>query len=435
MKRILYLTNNFSFYREIGSGPAARHLFHVRLLASHGYQVDAVAPYVNNLTRQAPEAYADQKVVIERHPGFTLHRTPALTNFQGNLLSRLINSLSVAYFLGLSARRIPAPDVVFASTPTIFVALVGWWLSNIHQCPFVLEVRDLWTDSLAHTGYLGSGPLRRLSHRLEHGLYDRANRIITLTPGIQEAVGNRVHCRPDKVTLVPNGIDRDLLETVESAPSAALPGLEKGPDDFICMFAGKHARYNGLENVLAAAHLLRAEKRLRFVFIGDGYHKPVLMRLAQEGNLDNVEFLDAVPKQQIYAYLRLADLFILPYSNQELWRVALPNKLFDYLACSRPIIAVLPPGDTSRVLAESGCGVTVAPDQPFLLAQAIQTFFSDPELCRRLGSRGKDYVLSRFCRETLGRDFLAVIDGVAGKAPDSPPGDLQFPRLCPHPFS
>jgi len=410
LKKILYLTNNFSFYNEIGAGPASRQVFHVKELAKSGYTVEVVAPYVDNLSRRMPEKYAHQKIVLEQYPGFNLYRTKAFANFGSGYLDRLRNALSVAFYSGIVGSRIKNPDVIFATSPTIFVALTGWIISKLKRLPFILEIRDLWTESLRSSGYLGFRLLGSLSKLIENKLYADAAHIIAVTPGILEAVCAQLNGNEQKVTLITNGIDLELLNRVDKAVDLPAVGLNKAKDEFICMYAGKHARYNGLDNVLAAADLLKSEKRIRFILIGDGYHKPCLKDLAQKKGLKNVTFLEPVAKEQIFAFLRAADLFLLPYSDQELWHLALPNKLFDYMAAGRPIVAAMPPGDTSQVLSRARCGIRTSPGTPSMLAEAIKFFAADPELCRKLGQNGQQYVSLNYSRGDLGRKFVQVFE-------------------------
>lgn len=413
MKKLLYLTNNFSFYDEIGAGPASRHLFHVERLVKAGYQVEVIAPYIDNLSRKVPEKYSNQKYILEKYPGLNIYRTYAFSNFKGNLFHRLLNALSFAYYAFWGGIRIKDLDIIFATSPTIFVATIGWALSRIKRIPFVLEIRDLWTESIKSSGYLGSKILGRIFKSIENKLYKDADRLIAVTPGIKAALCRELRNGYNKVSLIPNGIDVSLLAETEKQSNIPTPGLTKGHGEFICMFAGKHARYNGLENILAAAELLQMEKDIRFVLIGDGYQKPLLLDMVKQKKLSNVSFLDAVPKRQIFSYLQAADLFLLPYSNNNLWRVALPNKLFDYMAVGRPIIAVLPPGDTSAVLSQAHCGVTVPPENPQILAEVIKIFAADRQTIEPIGQRGKEYVVHHFSRSDIADKFVGLLESLS----------------------
>ena len=149
------------------------------------------------------------------------------------------------------------------------------------------------------------------------------------------------------------------------------------------------------------------------MLVGNGDRKPALVTSARERGLDNVAFVDPVPKREVPSWLARADACVLPYQDNPLFAGALPNKAFDYLGAGRPIVASAPAGELTRMVERAGCGVAVPPEDGAALAQAIRTLAADRDGARRMGESGRRYALAHYDRAALAARFVATVESLA----------------------
>jgi glycosyltransferase involved in cell wall biosynthesis len=286
------------------------------------------------------------------------------------------------------------PDVVIGSSPHLFAALAGARIARRLGVPFVLEVRDLWPESLLAVGGR-KGPAYHALDAVARHLYRRAARIIVLARGSRDHLVRR-GIDPQKIVHIPNGADTD----------AFVPRPTPGPH-LTAVYAGAHGPANGLETVLDAAALLRDEP-VRFLLVGDGPSKPALQADAARRGLTNVEFRAPVPKTEMPALLAAADIGLMVLREAPLFAFGVsPNKLFDYLAAALPVACNVP-GEVAAMLHESGAGVQAADAGAGALAEAVRRLVRTPPAERaRMGDAGCAWVAREHGRPVL----AARLDG------------------------
>jgi len=288
--------------------------------------------------------------------GFRLVWLPALA-YKGNGIMRTTNMLLYALVLFIAGViRADKPDVILGSSPPLFAAYSSMWVAKVRGAKFILEIRDLWPDSLTEITGKEGGFIVRMLRYLERSLYRNADCVIALTEGIEEAVRSR-GVDPEKMFFLPNGIDLQStelgLDAADRHQMRARIGIDA--DDFVFMYAGAHGPANDLDQLLDAAVALKEHTRIKLVLIGEGVEKERLRSSAAQRGLNNVLFLSAVPKSEIQSYLSCADAFIICLKNIPLYNGALPNKLFDYMLQDKPIISTVP-GELKRFLEGKGLG-------------------------------------------------------------------------------
>jgi glycosyltransferase involved in cell wall biosynthesis len=383
-----------------------RHWQHTRALARAGHRVSVITSYVQHKERTIPERYAGRRVVHEVEDGLDVWRTYSTPGYGRDLRSRVASYGTFAWWSAIASARTPRPDVVVASSPSLPSAAAAAAMAAARGARFVLEVRDLWPDSAIAMGLVNDARTIAVARRLEAYCYRRADRIVALTEGIRDGM-IELGVSPAKITLITNGVDLEI--GADPVPAAA-----PVPDDaFVAMYVGAHGTYSSLETVLDAADRLRDLPRARVVLVGGGDRKPALVEEAAARGLDNVVFIDPVPKREVTAWLARADVCLLPYQDNPLFAGALPNKAFDYLGAARPIIAAAPAGELTRMVERAGCGVAVPPEDGAALAEAIRRLAVDPEGARRMGAAGRAYALEHYDRAALAARFVAVVESLA----------------------
>ncbi len=288
--------------------------------------------------------------------------------YQRNNWRRAWNWVSFSRSLLHWSPQAQRPDVVIGSSPHLFAALASARLAQRWGVPFVLEVRDLWPESIVAAGGR-KGPAYYVFERIAHYLYRRADRIICLARGTMTHL-EKLGVDSGRLVFVPNGVDPEAFSSIERPPR----------DTFTLVYAGAHGPANGLDVVLDAAVLLRDDPRFRFLLIGDGPAKEELVRGARERGLGNVEFRDPVPKLRMPEVFAEADAGLMVLRDTPLFAYGVsPNKLFDYFGAGLPVVCNVPGEVASMVEAAQG-GELARPGCAESLAAAV----------RRLWERGAD---------------------------------------------
>lgn len=366
-------------------GPGGtRHHALAKELVARGHQVTIVAASFDHAahTQKIEEPGHRHRGEVVDGIRFLWLRTPS---HGSGSISRSRNMLSFARRVRAIRGGGAPPEVIVGSSPHPFAAVAALGLARRVGASFVLEIRDLWPESLVElAGMAPRSPVVLLVDRLVRLLYRRSDGIIGLMPGAAEAIAERGGS-PADVTWISNGIDLSLVPRPEPpAPSAR----------FTVMFVGNHGAPQALDDVLDAAHILRDAGRgdLEIRLVGDGAEKLRLVERARAEGLDNVHFEGLVPKAQIFDVMQHADAFIVTMRRSNLYRFGMSfNKLFDYLACARPIVFGC--AASNDIVTQAGAGLSVQAEDPRALAEAIVTLADmAPEERAEMGRRGRAFV-------------------------------------------
>ncbi|MGE5206735.1 MAG: glycosyltransferase family 4 protein [Chlamydiota bacterium] len=307
---------------------------------------------------------------------------------------------------GLFTRR---PDVVAATSPQFFGALGACLAAAARRLPFVLEVSDLWPDSIVAVGAMKRGYALRALEKIELWMYRRAVRIVTLTSSFKQNLVSR-GIDAGKIAVVINGVElNSYAPRDKDLKLAASWGLAE--QHFVVGYIGTHGMAHDLENVLQAA-ARAADPNLRFLFVGAGAERDRLVTQAREMGLDNVIFVPAQPKAAMPSYWSLCDLALVHLKNTPLFATVIPSKIFEAMGMGLPILLAAPEGEASDLIAKTGAGIWVPPGQPRQLLEAIHLLRRNPDLHRRLASCSRA-AAPQYSRERQAREMLAALTAAA----------------------
>jgi len=408
----VWILNHYAHGPDVPGG--IRHYALGRILVQRGYQVTVLASDWHHLMKRRIRLQDGARYALEDIDGvnFVWLRT---TPYQENDWRRILNWVSYTIRAVALGRKLASilpeigePDVIIGSSVHLLAVVAAYHLARHYHAHFVMEVRDLWPQTLVEMGTLGDRhPLTWLLRRLERFLYDRAKRIISLLPFAYRYMSS-LGVPTDKVTWIPNGVDLSLYEGLTTAAS------EVDRAAFTVMYAGAHGVANALDVLIEAARIVqdRGREDIRFVLMGDGPEKPRLSAMAQRLQLRNIEFRDPLPKARVPSALVATDAFVLILRDVPLYKYGIsPNKLFDYLAASRPI--VFAGNSENNVVDEVHCGVSAPAADPSAVAEAVIGLADLPaEEREAMGQRGRAYVQQYHDYSVLARQLADTLEAL-----------------------
>jgi glycosyltransferase involved in cell wall biosynthesis len=294
-----------------------------------------------------------------------------------------------------AALRGPRPDVVYASSPPLTIALPALAAAARWRAPLVFEVRDLWPEAPIQMGALRNPFARRLARTLERFVYRRSTRLIALSPGIRTGV-LATGVPEERVALVPNASDLDLFD-----PAPREPG-----DRFTVSYFGTMGEANDLSAAVEAARLL---PEVEFVLMGDGKRRADLQRGAPE----NVAFPGvAAAKQEVAALAARSDACLTLFKDVPVLATNSPNKLFDSFAAGRPAIVNMN-GWMRALVEENEAGLYVRAGDGDDLAAKIAWLRDHPDEAAAMGRNARALAEREFDRDLLAERVLELLEEAA----------------------
>jgi glycosyltransferase involved in cell wall biosynthesis len=402
------------FPPEVGAGPA-RAAEMAKVWIARGAQVSIVTAFP---TRRLPGVvapnldprYRRRFSVQEEWELMNVVRSWVYPSREGGSARTIVNNLSfAATSLAAGYTKLTKPDVIIASSPPFFAHLGGYALARLTGAPLVLELRDLWPDYLVGLGKLRrSSAAARMLFALESRLLISAQHIVTVTDAFARRVGEK-GVAPDRITTVTNGVNTDLYFPLNgNGASADRP--------FTVGYLGTFGIGQGLEFVIEAAVILAREKvPVRFILVGDGPQRRRIGELVNEKALTNVTLQPPIEKAATPGFYQDCDVCLVPHAPVKDFGDTIPSKVFEILACGKPVIASVI-GETKRLIEESSGGVVADPGDPRALVEAIKQLFQLSEAERRaMGLRGHRYVSDRYNRVEQADRFLQLLKDVAAR--------------------
>lgn len=405
--RILLLTAYFP--PDTGS---AAHLFYElgTALVGRGHQVTVLTSMPGYHALGSLERYRGKPWLRETVNGMDVLRvaTPQLP--RRLMVGRALWQFGGALAFFLAGLAMPCHEVAMVYSPPLPLGLTAWGLMRLKGIPFILNVQDLFPQSIIDLGLMRNRWLIRVFGAMERFVYSRAAHITVHSPGNRDHVLGK-GARPERVTVVPNWVDTDFI-----CPGERMNGFRREyglGDAFIVSFAGVLGYSQDLDVVLDAAALLRSQSGIVWLIVGDGVEKPRLETKARQMGLDNVRFLPMQPRDRYPAVLYASDI-CLTTLHAEVRTPVVPSKILSIMAAARPVVAALNlDGDAPRLIKEAKCGLCLPPEDPHALAEAVLQLYHDPSLREELGLNGRRYAEEHLSLEVCVGQYEELLARVA----------------------
>ncbi len=406
--RILFLSH---YYPPEGNAPASRvHALCKRWAASgHDVTVITCAPNVPNGVVYA--GYRNRWKDEQRMDGVRVVRTwtyLAPNRGTGRRIANYLSYLVTAVWRGL---RLPRPEVLIATSPQFFCGWAGVILARLRRVPFVLEIRDIWPESIAAVEAMGNRRLLRVLEWMEARMYRAADLIVTVGEGYRRRLIEK-GVPESKIRVIMNGLDAELFSP--RSPSLELREKWNLGRRFVCTYCGTIGMACGLDVVLAAARELKQRGRddIAFLLVGDGAVRPELEADARASGLDRVVFTGLQDKVLIPDFLAASDACLVHLRKSDLFETVMPSKIFEAMGMARPILCGVP-GCAADFVLRANAGLCFEPGHARELSDAVVRLADDPVLARRLGEAGHRHVAAHFNRDRLAADYLQLLDVLA----------------------
>lgn len=409
---ILFLTDNFP--PEVNA-PASRTFEHCREWVKAGHRVTVVTCAPNFPKGRVYDGYRNRPWQSETMDGIRVVRVWSYVTANEGFTLRTLDYVSYMVSAILASPFVRGIDLVVGTSPQFFTACAAYAVSRAKRVPFVFELRDLWPESIRAVGAMQDGRALRALERLELFLYRKAARVVSVTNSFKRNLVER-GIEPEKIVVVTNGVDVSrFAPRPKDEELVARLGLE---GKFVAGYVGTHGMAHALETLLDAAARFRdaGDDRFRFLLLGDGARKQTLVERAREMGLDNVVFVDSVPKDEVARYWSLIDVSVIHLRKTELFTTVIPSKLFECMGMGIPVLHGVA-GESAEIVEREGVGVVFEPENVDALCAGLTRFAAEPELLEQLRQRCLA-AAPTYDRSVLANRMLDVLtDAAAGRGP------------------
>ncbi|MCR8850555.1 glycosyltransferase family 4 protein [Rossellomorea sp. SC111] len=395
---------NIWIFNHYAVGPNStgitRHLDLSRELVKKGHKVTIFASSFNHWKRSETVEYnTNQRYKIKEYDGvrFIWMKTPA---YYKNDFKRVKNILSYSRQLSMVTSKMDDnPDIIIGSLMHPLAAMSGYLIAKKKNCKFYFEERDLWPQSLIDLGKVSpSNPVVKVLSKMELFLYKKADKIIVLFDKAPKYVVSR-GIDVEKVIYLPNGVDMNRYQEASDDVSLSENHLLLSPEKFNVIYTGAHSLANNLGAILNIAKKISSiDPEIMFTMVGDGPDKNSLIQRAKTENINNLKFIEAVPKESVPSLLKQADIGIISMKNAEVykWGISL-NKMYDYMAAKLPIVMLSNLEDT--IISQHDLGYVE--DSEDEVVKNIIHLKNSPDKTDKLGTRARDFVKDTHSWEKL----------------------------------
>ena len=406
--KILFFSH---YYSPEGNAPATRVSALCERWAKAGHDVTVVTCAPNVPSGVVYDGYRNVRM-DETINGVKVVRVKTYIAANKGAFRRMLNFVS--YFMSAlwTAFGLPRPDVVIATSPQIFCGYAGVWYARLKRVPLVVEIRDIWPESMGAVGAHIPGPAYWALERVEKAMYRRCAKLVTVGAGYRERLIEK-GVPAEKIAIVMNGTDLAVYGPREKDTELLRRhGLD---GKFVVSYIGTVGMACGLEVVLDAAEILdhkeHMEKEVVFVIVGDGAHREQLEAEAKKRGLLNVVFTGRQPKDTMPAWVASSDANLVHLRKTDLFTTVMPSKIFESAGCRRPIIMGVD-GFAKKLVMDAGAGLDMKPESAQSLVECVERLVADPALSARLGENAYRNIALVHNRDAQAKEYLEVLDSI-----------------------
>tara|TARA_B100000029_G_scaffold485837_1_gene539549 strand:+ start:1277 stop:2506 length:1230 start_codon:yes stop_codon:yes gene_type:complete len=392
------------FPPEIGA-PQIRLLAMIKELQRKNIEVKVLTAMPNYPKGEIFKGYKNKFTKTEIIDGIEIKRMWIYPYNSKSPILRLLNYFSFTFTAVIGILSMQKPDMIFIESQPLSLGITALLMKRLKRVPYIYNIPDLQIEMAKELGYITNGFFLKLSTLFENHLMKHSWKVSTVTNAFAEHLNSR-GIEKKKITFLPNGADSDFLKP-KSADKRLLSKWRLANKKVI-LYAGTHTFYNGFDSIIGAADILKDNKDIVFLMIGGGPERKRIMRMVEQKHLDNVIFEQSPyserPDLYSIAYASLASLKKIP-----IFKKVRPAKIFPSLSCAVPVVYA-GVGEAADLLKKNQCGISVEPENPVALANAISMLVNDPELRNRLGNSGRILIEKQYSWKIIVENWLKNIE-------------------------
>jgi glycosyltransferase involved in cell wall biosynthesis len=399
--KILFLTDNFP--PEVNA-PATRTYEHCKEWVKKGASVTVITGAPNFPEGKVYFGYKNRFYQKENIDGIQVIRVWTFIAANKGFLKRTIDYLSFAmssFIAGLFTKS----DIIVATSPQFFTALSGRTLSFFKRTPWVMEVRDLWPESIKTVGAMSDNLLIKYFEWQELRCYKSAYKIISVTDSFKREIVKK-GISPSKIEVVKNGANLEMFQPVEKKHELLVELNLEG--QIVVGYIGTLGMAHKLDFIMDCAKKLK-NTNYHFLFIGSGAEKSTLLKKKELEKIDNVTILDSVSKTEIKNYLSLLDIALINLKKAELFKTVIPSKIFENAAMGIPILLGVD-GESREMIEKYSAGLFFEPENEIDFLDKLDKIMK-PDNMRLFKSGGLE-LATDFNRKKLGLSMLSKLEEV-----------------------
>lgn len=368
-----------------------------------GAEVSVLTAMPNYPKTHVYEGYEGLRYKKEQDGPLTIYRTWIYVSKSKSVVPRLLNYFSFVFTaLWAGLFKVPKHQIIICESPPLFLGITALLLKWFRGSKLVFNVSDLWPESAEKLNIINNRLLLGVSYKLEALLYKKSNLVSGQTQGIITNIQERFPKVPTH--LIRNGIDtKQFSQRGDGQAFRKKHGIDQNL--FVVAYAGIIGHAQGLDIIIESAKRLQQNNNVLFMLVGDGPVKPALQELVKQYQLNNVRFIDSVPRKEMPDVIAACNCYVTPLRKNDLFLGAIPSKIFEPLYYGKPVLLGVDGEAKSLFVDEGKCALHFEPENVQALTHAVEQLISDPELYRTLGENGHRYVSTHFDRRKLAAQF------------------------------
>ena len=402
--KILFFTH---YFPPEGNAPASRTYENCKRWVREGHDVTVITCAPNVPDGVVYPGYCNKLFQKEIIDGIQVVRVWTFIAANKGTLLRILNFVSYMYSATFFSLFLKRPDIIISTSPQFFCGWAGILAGWLRFVPSILEIRDLWPETIVAIGAMKNNRIIGFLELLEKWMYRSTRHIVTVGEGYREKLLEK-GVPSEKITVIPNGADFDFFKPRDDQDELKTAHQLQGK--FVCSYIGTLGLCSGLEMLPRAAKLLKDKNRhdIILMIVGDGAIREDLESLQKQGGLDNLIITGRRKKEEIPEYIALADVCLAHLQKKDLFKTVLPSKIFEATAMKRPIIMGVE-GHAARLIQDAGAGICIEPENETEFIQALETLSNNPEQMKDFGESGYQYMQKNYNRELLAQKYLQVL--------------------------
>lgn len=372
-------------------------------LSKLGYDVTVLTAIPDYPKGKFFEGYSLFKRRREMVNGVNIIRLPIIPRGKGGAIRLVLNYISYYFCLRIftffHGFRNKYDRIFVHLTSPFFIGICAKKLSKRQNIPMIFWTLDLWPESLISAGGFKNKLLINRQTRMVSKVYEQCSKILIGSKGFENSICEKGDFK-DKLVYFPNWAEDVKGECPADFDIKAIePFASKKEDDFILLFAGNLGEAQNLDAIIETAYLLKDEKRIKFVFVGDGRRKEHLETIVKERALQNtVFFTGRFPITTMPVFMQNADVLLFSLKDEPCFNLTVPSKVQFYMSQGKPVLAMIN-GDGADLVKEANCGFAVNAGDYEDFAKAVMKMakMNKVEL-NTLGKNGKLFYEQNFTK-------------------------------------